>query len=290
MSSLAFVLIIISGFMHALYNLLIKQSRNKTVFIWWLFVSSTLLFTAVLPFLPGRFPRPDFMVIFFAVGGAFCFVLYHLFTGHAYRSGDLSLTYPLTQTAMLYVPLWGVWLLGEQLSRTGVCGILIVMAGAYLLPMRNLSAGELLRPLGGIVDHSVQAALAAGFVYSFGAIIDKAGVTWYHPVYFTYLLVVSMLALMSLNLLRPGNRSRVLSEWRENRRLILAGGPLMMGSFLSFRYGLALAPMSYVVPVRQTSVVVGVLIGILFLGEPFGRIRFMASLLIVAGICLIRFG
>lgn len=290
MSSVAFLLILFSGFMHALYNLLIKRSRNKTVFIWWMFVSSTLLFTAVLPLLPGRFPRPDFMALFIAAGGAFCFVLYHLFTGRAYHSGDLSLTYPLSQTAMLYVPLWGVWLLGEQLSRTGLCGIMVVMAGAYLLPMRRLSVAELVRPLGSIVDHSVLAALAAGFIYSFGAIIDKTGVTCYHPLYFTYILVVAMLAIMSLNLLRPCYRSSILSEWRENRRFILAGAPLMMGSFLSFRYGLALAPMSYVVPVRQTSVIVGVLIGVLFLGEPFGKIRFAASLLIVAGICLIRFG
>ena len=290
MSSLAFVLILFSGLMHALYNLLIKRSRNKTVFIWWMFASSTALFTLALPFLPGPFPRPDFTVIFLGTGGAFCFALYHLFTGRAYRSGDLSVTYPLSQTAMLYLPLWGVWLLGEQLSLTGLCGIMIVAAGAYLLQMQRLTVAELFRPFGSLVDQSVQAALAAGFVYSLGAIIDKTGVHYYPPLYFTYILVVAMLGLMTINLLRSCHRSKVVDEWRENRQLILAGGPLMMGSFLSFRYGLALSPMSYAVPVRQVSVLAGVLIGVLFLGESCGRIRFMAALLILAGVCLIRFG
>ena len=290
MSSLAFSLILFSGLMHALYNLLIKQSRNKTVFIWWMFVSSTVLFTATLPFLPGPFPRPDFVVIFLGTGGAFCFVIYHLFTGRAYRSGDLSITYPLSQTGTLYLPLWGVWLLGEHLTIIGFCGIMTVAMGAWLVQLQRMSVAELLRPFGSLVDQSVQAALAAGFVYSLGAIIDKSGVSYYSPLYFTYILVVAMLALMTVNLLRPCHRSKVIAEWRENHRLILAGGPLMMGSFLSFRYGLALSPMSYAVPVRQVSVLAGVLIGVLFLGEACGRIRIFAALLIIVGVCLIRFG
>lgn len=290
MSYSAFILIAFSGIMHALYNLLIKQSRNKTVFIWWMFFCSTALFTALIPFLPGTFPRPDAVIILLAAAGASCFVLYHLFTGRAYQSGDLSLSYPLTQTSMVYVPMWGGLLLGEQLSRIGMWGILVVFTGGYLLQMRRLSVQELLRPLGSLVEPSVQAALAAGFVYSLGAIVDKIGVTSYPPLYFTYLLVISMLALMTINILRPRHRSLIIAEWRDNRRLILTGGPLMMASFISFRYGLALSPISYAVPVRQASIVTGVLIGIFILGESCGRIRFIASLLILAGICLIRFG
>jgi drug/metabolite transporter (DMT)-like permease len=290
MSSLAFVLILFSGLMHALYNVLIKQSRNKTVFIWWMFAISTGLFTLALPFLPGTFPRPTFVVLFLGIGGAFCFVLYHLFTSRAYQSGDLSLTYPLSQTSMLYIPLWGVWLLGEQVNATGICGIMTVAAGAYLLQMRKLSLSELLRPFGSLVDQSVLAALAAGFAYSLGAIIDKTGVGSSSPLYFTYILVVSMLVMMTANMMRPCHRGKISDEWRENRRYILAGGPLMMGSFLSFRYGLAISPMSYAVAVRQVSVLIGVLVGVVFLGESCGRIRLCSSLLILAGVCLIRFG
>jgi drug/metabolite transporter (DMT)-like permease len=283
------MLIVASGIMHAIYNLLIKRSRNKTVFIWWMFVCSTVLFSLVLPFLPGHLPPPDRNIFFLCLAGASCFVLYHLLLGRAYKAGDLSQTYPLSQTSLLYVPLWGVWLLGEQLSMTGVAGIFCVAGGAYLLQIRSLSLHGLLRPFTGIVDPSVQPALLAGFVYSLGAIIDKSGVNRYHPIYFTYLLTVSMLALMTINLLRSRYRANILREWQENHLLILASGPIIMGSFLSFRYGLSLAPMSYAVSVRQVSVLVGVLIGVLFLGESCGRIRFTAALMILAGVGLIRY-
>ena len=48
--------------------------------------------------------------------------------------------------------------------------------------------------------------------------------------------------------------------------------------------------MSYAVPVRQVSLLIGVLIGVLFLGETCGRIRLIATLLVLAGAALIRLG
>ncbi len=290
MSSLAFTLILISALMHALWNLLVKRSGDKTVFIWWMFVCSGGMMNLLLPFLPGPFPPLTVQVVALGVAGGACFVFYHLFNGRAYRDGDLSLTYPLSQTSMLYVPIWGVWILGETLTPHGIMGILLVLAGAYCVQLRRLSPGEVLRPFRSLGEPAVQAALAAGFIYSVGAVIDKTGVSVYPPFYFTYLLVMVMFLLMSANLLRPRYRGRVVAEWRRSRNLVLVSGPVMMGSFLTFRYGLKLAPMSYAVPVRQVSLLVGVLIGTLFLGESCGRIRFMAACLILAGVVLIRLG
>jgi drug/metabolite transporter (DMT)-like permease len=95
---------------------------------------------------------------------------------------------------------------------------------------------------------------------------------------------------MTLNIMRPKYRGRIMAEFKNSRRLVLLSGPVIMASFLSFRYGLQLAPMSYAVPVRQVSLLIGVLIGVLFLGEACGRIRFLAALLILAGAALIRLG
>jgi uncharacterized membrane protein len=51
-----------------------------------------------------------------------------------------------------------------------------------------------------------------------------------------------------------------------------------------------MSKVSYAVPVRQVSIVIGVLIGILFLKESFGRIRIVSALFIMSGVVLIRFG
>jgi len=290
MSSLALILIVFSALMHALWNLLVKRSGDKTAFIWWMFLASGLLFNFTLLFVPDPFPPLTWRILLLGLAGAVCFVAYHLFTGRAYHRGDLSLTYPLAQTSMVYVPLWGVLLLGERLSLQGAAGILLIIFGAYCIQLRNLSFSDVLRPFRNLGDVSVQAALAAGFVYSVGSVIDKTGVMDYHPLYFTYLLVMIMFAIMSCNLLRPSQRRRIAAEWQQSSRLVVLSGPIMMGSFISFRYGLKLAPLSYAVPVRQVSLLIGVLIGVLFLGETCGRIRVLAALLILAGVFLVRLG
>ena len=289
MSSLAFTLILFSALMHALWNLLVKRSQDKTVFIWWMFVASGSLMNVGLPFV-GAFPLPSLRVFGLAAIGAFCFMLYHLFNGRAYRNGDLSLTYPLAQTSMFWVPIWGVLILGEKVSGFGMAGIGLILLGAYTIQLRALAWSEVVRPFRNLRDPGVMAALAAGFIYSVGSVIDKTGVMLYSAFHFTYLLVAFMLLFMTLNIMRPKYRGRIMAEFRNSRLLVLAAGPVMMGSFFAFRYGLKLAPMSYAVPVRQVSLLIGVLIGVLFLGEACGRIRLSATLLILAGVALIRFG
>ena len=290
MSTLAFSLIVISAVMHALWNLLVKRSRYKTAFIWWMFVASGTLFTLSLPLAPGLFTWPELETLAMITVGAVCFVLYHLFNGRAYQGGDLSIVYPLSQTSMIWVPLWGIILLGERLSLIGVCGILLVLLGVYSMQLQRLSLLELLRPFRDLRSPTVRAALTAGFIYSIGSIAEKNGVRNYSPYYFTYLLVLIMLFLMTMNVSRSRYRHQIGEELREHWGLILVSGPVMMASFLTFRYGLNLSPVSYAVPVRQVSIMVGVLIGILILGESFGRIRLISALLIFVGAVVIRFG
>ena len=289
MSTLAFILILFSAFMHALWNLLVKRSKDKTVFIWWMFVTSGSLMVLALP-MAGPFPLPSWRVIGLAAIGAICFMLYHLFTGRAYRSGDLSLIYPLAQTSMFWVPIWGVLILGEKVSGFGTAGIGLILFGAYSIQLRALAWSEVIRPFRNLRDPAVMAALAAGFIYSIGSVIDKTGVMLYSPFHFTFLLVDFMLLFMTLNVIRPKYRGRVMAEFRNSRLLVILSGPVIMASFLSFRYGLQMAPMSYAVPVRQVSLLIGVLIGVLFLGETCGRIRFIATLLVLAGAALIWLG
>ena len=290
MSTLAFTLIIISALMHALWNLLVKRSRHKTVFIWWMFVASGGLFTLALPLVPEPFRWPGAETMLMLATGAVCFVLYHLFNGRAYRGGDLSVVYPLSQTSMIYVPLWGVTLLGERLSMLGVGGILLVIFGTYSIQLQSLFPGEMVRPFRNLRIPAVRDALAAGFIYSIGSIAEKTGVKNYSPLYFTYILVLIMFVLMSCNMLRSKYRALICEELREHWRLILCSGPVMMASFLTFRYGLNMSPVSYAIPVRQISIVCGVLIGIIFLRESFGRIRLISAMFIMAGAVLIRFG
>ena len=75
--------------------------------------------------------------------------------------------------------------------------------------------------------------------------------------------------------------------WRASRTSIVVAGLL---TFLA--YGLVLTAfswsrVSYVAPAREVGIVVGVLMGVLILKEPFGRTRVAGSVIIVIGLVLI---
>jgi len=291
MSSFALTLVLLSAVSHALWNLLVKGSRDQIAYIWWMFAGALTLMLLLTALLPGALPPVPPRIWLLAAAGAACFALYHLCNGLAYRlGGDLSLVYPLAQTSILWVPLWGVLLLGEHLTPVGIGGILLVALGAFTIQLQRFSRAELRRPLANLRNPAVLAALSAGLIYSVGALCDKLGVGAYPPFPFTLLLVAFMTLFLSLNLLRQGFVRRLGEEWRHNRRRVLLAGPVLMGSFLPFRYGLRLAPMSYAVPVRQASLVIAVVIGVVFLHETCGRIRLLAAGLILAGVICLRFG
>ncbi len=290
MSATAFFFISFSALMHALWNLLVKRSQDKTIFIWWMFLVSGIMLNIALVLSDQPFPSLPPRAFALAMAGGICFVLYHLFSGMAYQEGELSLTYPLTQTSMLYVPLWGVFFLHEVLSPVGIAGIVLVACGAYCIQFRRFSAGEALRPFLSLGESSVQAALAAGLIYSIGAVIDKIGVSEFSAIHFTYVLVMFMFLFMSVNLMRPRYRGRILGEWQVNKGQVLISGPVMLLSFMSFRFGLQLAPLSYAVPLRQLSLLVGVGIGTLLLKERCGAIRLCSVMIILLGVFFIRQG
>jgi uncharacterized membrane protein len=99
-----------------------------------------------------------------------------------------------------------------------------------------------------------------------------------------------MLGLMTANICRVKYRPMIVEELRGNWRRIACSGPIMMASFLTFRYGLNLSPVGYAVPVRQVSIVVGVVMGIVFLRESCARMRLLSALVILGGAFLIRLG
>ena len=83
---------------------------------------------------------------------------------------------------------------------------------------------------------------------------------------------------------------RLLPFNLKSAAISIVSGPVLMASFLAFRYGLKMAPVSYAVPVRQVSIMAGVLLGMIFLGESYGRIRLASALVILAGALLIKLG
>ena len=289
MTALSLVLLVLAAGLHALSNALIKLSRDKLAFTWWM-LTATAIIGLPLIFFVGQ-PQPIGWLIILISG--LIEAVYFITLTRAYALGDLSQVYPLARgSAPLFVLLWAMAFLGERPTPIGAGGILIVVIGLYLVNLPTFADWK--RPLLGLRSPAARWALSTGLLISIYSSIDKVGMRYVDPLPYLYLfLVVTWLAL-SAQWLNPDRRAALRAEVQIDRRRVLltavAVAVLGSGAYALVLAALRLSPVSYVSPVRELSVVIGAWIGVRFMGEQGGRLRIFAALLVVLGIMVIALG
>ncbi len=289
MTPLETAMVLGSALLHAAWSAAIKGSgdpiafnlRQKTYFV--------AGFLAIAPFAPwSSIPSGIWPVV---AAAAVAHALYLYWLSRSLASTDLSVAYPIIRSTPALLPFIAVPVLGEQISPTGALGIAIVVAGVWLVHTR----GEL--------RWSALFATGTGFAYwtllaTVGySLLDKrvmaelSAAPWPSPlprsVFFFFLgtaansLLFVPLAIREIP--RGTRRAAFRGQWP-------AAGLAALGSLAS--YGLILeayrtAPASYVVAVRQASVLFAVAIGALLLRERPGRARVIGAFATVVGVALI---
>jgi drug/metabolite transporter (DMT)-like permease len=285
MTSSALSLILLSALFHAVWNAVVKHVDVRFNL---LALAHVMMAVGLTPFL-GRSAleqvraTPGLLVPL--AGAAFFFSLYHLGVAGGYRSGDLSVIYPLTTMAPALVPLWGAMFLGERLAAAGFVGIGLILLGAYAIQFKSATWSAMADPFRRF-DRSVAFALGAAFFYSVGAVFDKAGISYTDALTWSYLLIAGMAVLESVLavLLGMGYWSFTREHWKSAVGMAL----ILLASILTYRYGLKVTQVSYATSVRQVNALFGVLLGIYIFRERLGGLRMVAALVIVGGVVIIK--
>ena len=292
MSTVAFIAIIASALFHSGYNLLIKVSDEKTLYMWSIFSVAVIAgWIAGYLMVPGFLEIKPSVLLFAALSAAF-FTSYHLCAAWAYAAdeGDLSLSYPLTTLAPVFIPFWAYMLLGDTFTIKVIAGILLATVGTYCIQLKFGQERVRFRSLG-FGSEAVRFALLASFLYSFGGISDKIGVSQSGFYIFTvWLMTMIFIYFTSVVLLNKRIRHRALHCFRHYPLRVLLGGILLFFSNISYRFGLEATDVSYAAGVRQSATLFAVLMGVFLLKEPYGLFRFLAGLIIALGIVLIKMG
>ena len=286
MDVIAFALVVLSAGMHAYWNYLLKKSEDTRVFIWLFLIFSMLIF---FPFFISLAP------IDIPVSGWCCILtaglvhaLYLVSLSSAYEKGDLSFVYPLARSAPIIFVLIGAMLfLGEMPSGLGMVGIGLIIVGCYAIHLDSLRA--LFQPLTLKSLNSKPSQLAlltAGFIALY-SLIDRVGIEYVQIFYYIYLVFVFMFVFYTPFILIRRDKGEIKAEWASNSRNILIVAVLCFFTFFLVLIAMSLAKLSYVVALRQLSIIFSVVLGAWVLKEEHGDIRFTASLLIFAGSFLI---
>jgi drug/metabolite transporter (DMT)-like permease len=219
--------------------------------------------------------------------------LYGFFLIRAYESGELSVVYPVARSTPAFVPLVAVPLLGERLSVAGGLGILLVVAGIWLLIAAGPSFDwrRLLHPGAGFAYLTLATTVAYSLLDKRAmASLDAADWSGLLPRPVVFMVLIQVLYLPILALL--AGRRRVGLEvlrhtWRRQGWRIVLGGFAGFTSYCLILEAMRTAPVSYVVAVRQMSVVFALVLGLLWLGERPSRLRVLGVFGTVLGVVLI---
>ncbi|MEE1556237.1 MAG: DMT family transporter, partial [Alphaproteobacteria bacterium] len=200
-----------------------------------------------------------------------------------YRFGDLGQVYPLARGASPLLVAAAAWIwAGEALGPGALMAILLITGGIMYLALSG-------RGQGGnrlAVAWALFTALTiAGYSVADGLGGRAAGDT------LAYIVWLFLLDGLPLPLVLPLLRGPVELAASLRRYWLpgLFGGVLSSTAYGVVIWVMSLAPLAIVTALRETSVIAAALIGMLFLSEPFGGRRILATCLVALGIAVLQF-
>ena len=234
------------------------------------------------------FPWPLSACWPYLLASVFIHVFYNLLLMRSYRYGDFGQVYPLARgTSPLVVTALAAVFAAERPTAAQVCGVLVISCGLAVLVLagrRRSASGS------GLGRAALLAAGGTGLTIAAYTTVDGLGVrlSGSSVGYIGWLMLLESLCVPAWALVRRRDVVRDVS-----RRVLVSG--MLAGALSVLAYGLvlwaqtrgALAPIA---ALRETSVIIGAVIGTLVFHEPFGRWRIAATVLVVAGVLLLNVG
>lgn len=277
MSTAVLLLVLLAAFLHASWNAVIKSSPDQILDIVLVTGGAAALCTVALPFLP----LPDTGSWPYIAASSVVHVIYFGLIGAAYRSGAMSLAYPLMRGAPpLLVALASGPILGESLTA-GEWGGLVLICGGILGLL-------LVAPAGRDTGRTIWLALLSAVTVAAYTLIDGTGVrSSGHPASYTlWMFLFTALPILSWAVIsrRPDIEKHLRARWH----FALIGGACTLGAYVLVLWAMTQAPIAMVAAMRETAILFGMAISALVLKERPGYGRPIAAIVILMGVTTLK--
>lgn len=280
MPTLAIALLLTSAALHALWNLLLKQSREKYLAMGWQVIIGSLVSIIAL-FFTGLPPRSLWILIIIST---ILEAIYFAILTYAYNDHDFSLVYPVARgAAPALVVIWTALFLGEIPSTGGLIGILLIVCGLIIIGATSLLQNHSGKPhLRGILI-----SLSVALVISIYTLVDGYAVKHGPALSYGLSLFILMPIFTTPFIVRHYGKERTIKAFQDQPARLILVGILAVIAYLSALFAYSIAPVNYSEAIREVSVVMGAFAGWYFLGEQMGKIRILGAIVIFVGIVMI---
>ena len=276
--------VLFGALLHASWNGLIKSGKDKALDT--ALIHSMGIFVAIPVLLYTG--APDSASWPYIAATTVVHLGYYIALAGAYKHGDLGLTYPVMRgCAPLLVAMASHTFIGETISFTAWIGVASICIGVITLGLsRNALHGDEAQRRKALAFALVNAVIIALYT-----VIDGLGVrtSGNASAYVAALFLFDGIPYMILVMWRRGTERRAAFTYMAGRWKIAAVGTLAsLGSYGIALWAMTQAPVASVAALRETSVLFAALIGTFFLGERFGTQRAAGTLVILAGVMMLR--
>lgn len=206
----------------------------------------------------------------------------------ALRMSDVSIVSPMSQLTPAILLVTSPLMLGESVSYLGGVGVLLVVAGSYVIGISAAHgvAFSFWRPIAALAsDIGVRYALLASVLYGVTSNIDKLGVQASDPFVWTC-VAATTLALVVGSTLAITNRNTLVLTKSQFRAASIPGFTSGIGSILQM-IAISIWAVPYVIAVKRLSALFSVFSGWYWFNEQHVGWRLVGALIMVSGTALI---
>ena len=286
MNSFVIGLVLISTVMHAGWNLLARGRRCEAAFFRrMLLVSVTigLVPAVVSELLANSISTTAWLCL---IGSGVCCGVYYFALARAYGASDFTVVYPVARALPVILVGLGDVLRGNVLTAAGWGGMLMVVAGCALCPLRSFRELSLRRYATRAIGYVLLTALATVGYTLFDKVasesLAQSPATASRYCYFFF--ASSWLFYEALLRLFGGAEGAERLGWR----LPALGALLNFGAYWLVLWAYQLTTRAgYIVAFRQFSIVIGVVLAFAIYKERGRGVRLTGSLVTTAGLVVI---
>ena len=272
---------LLAALLHASWNAMIKSGDDV------LLDTATIVTGAGLIAIPFLFvvPLPAPASWPYIFGSIITHLAYYFLMVNAYRTGELSLVYPLMRgVAPLITAVFGIVWLRELPAPISWLGMLMISIGVIALALRPTGHASVLAGHGRAVGFALgNAAVIAVYTIIDGTGARLAGDPW---AYIVWLFVLDAIP-FSIYMLVTRKRTFV-AALIERRWHGLIGGALSAGAYAISVWAMTKAPVALVASLRETSVLFATLIGARLLKERLSARRWAGVGAVVIGVVALK--
>jgi len=207
----------------------------------------------------------------------------------AIRDSALHLTLPYLAFTPVINVVTGQLLLGETVSLKKLFGIVLVVCGAYILNCSRQVFSHpryLLLPLKAIVtERGSRLMLLAAVIYSFTSVMGKGALHYMDPHNFgaIYFFIMGCASLFLVAVTKPDSIKVLrVKPWQ-----VLIVAVCMSAMVITHFIAIAQVQVAYMIAVKRTSLLFGIILGALMFGEKQLTQHLIAGLLMVVGVAAI---